>query len=255
MTLRERHARDASLVRRARSGDEVAKAELMELYDRAAWKAAIKYRSTWLAPEDLVQEARMGLLDAIARWDPERGTQFMTVAVTWCRCRAGRAARGLLTSGALRVYHRGGRVLKRLRIVLQREPTDSDLAEDLGVTEHDVAIVRFHSTRAASLDAPREIDGTGDQAKLQDVIPDTSERVDERLERDGEAARVRAAIARLNPRARHIIERRHLADEEDCASLAEIGDELGLSRERVRQIEAETLKKLAVWLEESEDAA
>ncbi len=114
MTLAERHKRDTGLVRRARRGDQAAKAEICMHYDKVAWKMALRYHSTWLTSDDLIQEARIGLLDAIERWDPRRGTQFLTVAAVWCRCRAQRAARGLLTSGALRAFARGGKAVYAL---------------------------------------------------------------------------------------------------------------------------------------------
>ncbi len=249
MTLAERHKRDTALVRRARRGDQAAKAELVGYYNRFAIHLASRRTHPLLDFDDLVQESQFGLLVAVERWDPRRGIQFMTYAQAWCQ---NFIIRAMQRAGGMPVHvwesvRRANRAFPRLTITLGREPTDDELAAEVGASKSTLAAAREWRQRPRGLDDPV---GVGpEQRTLHEMIPDHAERVDERLEREGEEARVRAAVARLNPRTRYIIERRHLAEE--GATLKSIGDELGLSRERIRQIEVEAFAELADYLAEA----
>lgn len=250
MTLAERFKRDARLVRRARRGDQAAKAELVAYYDDLAGREARKGWSPWLTHDDLIQEARLGLLDAVERWDPKRGTQFMTVAVIWCRNRVRMAVLALqsLRSGkAIKVFQNSGRAQRKLSLVLGRDPTQAEIAVELDVEEDTVKAVQAHCQPTVSLERPFQ----DSDFSLYEMLPDPTERVDERLEREGEDARLHAAVARLSPRPRYIVERRYLNESDERPTLVEIGGELGLSRERVRQLEARALRFLAFFLAEA----
>lgn len=216
-------------------------------------KIANSYKSYGLRVADLVEEGNVGLLEAVKRFDPERGHRFMTYAAYWVRAYIlahvlkQRTLVGVGT-GPLqsKMFFRLARERARLSAVLtDRADVDRELAVTFGTTEEKVREMSGRlEGRDVSLDATISPDGG---ARGLDLLADESAGTEERCA-DAERthlvrSRVKAAMRNFSERERYIIEHRLLADESE--TLAEIGRHLGLSRERVRQLEERLKAKLS----------
>ena len=235
-------------------GDRAAGLKLIEANLRYVVAIAITYRRYRVRLADLVSEGNVGLMTALAKFDPQRGTRFVTYAAHWIRAfildhviRAhGMVATG---GGALRskVFFR----LRRERARVAAETSDpalalQKLAERFGTTPEKIALLAQRlEARDVSLDVQAHDDGT---ETMLDTLPSPGPSQEEELsahERRTEIqARVRAAIAELDPRERLIVEARMMADDPEELSLAELGRRLGVSRERARQLEVRAKEKL-----------
>ncbi len=244
------HREELKLSRGARAGDGRARRELIERNLKLVVSVAKRYRGMGLPFEDLIQEGNIGLMKAVDKFDPDKGHRFSTYATWWIRQAVGRAVSDKGRTIRLPV-HQGerirqvGRTIGRLSVELGREPTVEEVAERLGWTVERVRDVRDTAQDTTSLDQPPsggpEASCLGDFI-VDEKVPDTPEAI----VRGMEAARVREAIGRLPQKARHVLVRRYdLDDSGSISTLAELAAELGISRERVRQLqnEAEQLLK------------
>ena len=240
--------------------DEAALHELIEAYARFVVRIAWRFRGYGLPIGDLVQEGNIGLMEAAARFDPERATRFSTYASWWIMAaiqdyvlRHNSMVRVATTPVQRRLFFN----LRRARAQMATGPDGSLTAEDrervaeaLGVTPIDVSRMEAHlGGPDASLNAAvsQQQDGGGEQ---QDFLPDEGPSPEElaltSVDGDIRSAWLHDALDELSPREREIITHRFLDDEKQ--TLAEIGDSFGVSKERVRQIEAKALSKLNVSL-------
>ncbi len=221
---------------------------------------ALSYRRYGVRVGDLVSEGNVGLMVALSKFDPSRGTRFVTYAAHWIRAMIldhvikNHSLVGL-GSGPMRskVFFR----LRRERAKIAAETSDTQeasriLAARFGTTPEKIELmaVRLES-RDVSVDVKTHDDGTG--TLLDSFASPRPSQEDELAEHEhAERARVRvqAAIAELDPRERVIIELRMMADGPEELSLAELGRKLGVSRERARQLEARAKSKLQRLLTE-----
>jgi RNA polymerase primary sigma factor len=237
---------EAALGRRIAQGDEQARQELVEHNLRFVVQVALKYQGHGLPLADLINEGNLGLLHAARKFDPTRGTRFITYAVWWIR----QAIMHALAAGGgvVRLPVKQAEILAKLRRefdAIQQakgaDPTLDELAQALEMSPTDVADLLRAYRSPLSLDAP--LTEEGDLARL-DVL------ATEQLP-SSEVAYVSAAmrqevddlLARLEPRQAAILRARFGFDGEP-QSFAEIGRALGLSRERVRQLEAQARRRL-----------
>lgn len=240
----------------ARAGDAAARAELIEANLRYAVAVALQYRRYRIRLGDLISEANLGLVTAVSKFDPERGTRFVTYAGYWIRAFVLEAVVRSTTmvgagAGPLRskLFFRLRRERARLSgLVRDEQELYERLAERFEVTpERMREMLRRVEGRDVSLDAPRRDDASTTLLEgLEHPAGSHEERVGQRIRDAAVRAELGAALSALDERERYIVEQRILAD--DSASLASLGRQLGVSRERARQLEARAKRKLATRL-------
>jgi len=229
-----------------RAGD-AARAAFVAANQRLVVAVARRYQQRGLPLDDLVQEGTVGLLRAIDLFDPARGYKFSTYAVWWIKQAMRRAlARQVLVAhvpdNVQMERARLARQAHALHAALGHPPSPADLAAATGLPRARVDAL------VAPLPAPVPLDqlmGDGETTTLGDLLPDpAADRPDAEAEAHALAAAVRTALAGLTPRDRAILAARYGLDGAPPRTLHEIGQQLGLTRERVRQIEAKALTRL-----------
>jgi RNA polymerase sigma factor (sigma-70 family) len=210
---------------------------------------ARRYQSTGLPLGDLIQLGNLGLMHAVEKFDFRKGFKFSTYATWWIRQAITRGyadtARLIrLPAHAEDTYRLVARVSDDLEARLGRSATDEEIAETSGVDVSRVGEVRRFPTRMASVDAPIG-DGDSNDLLLGDTISDDEPAfADDIANRDARVHVVQALLGVLDERERRIVELRYGLDGGGPRDLAEVGKEIGVTRERVRQIEARVLSKL-----------
>jgi len=237
------HAEEVNLSRRARAGDAKARTRLVEKNLRLVVSVAKKYRGYGVPFEDLIQEGNIGLMKAVEKFDPDRGWRFATYATWWVRQAIGRAVAD--KGRTIRVpVHMGEKMRKMARTYnglsaeLGREPTDEEVAGSLGWTAEKVRDIKSTLPDATSLDKP--LGSEEDASDLGNLVEDqASSDVSESVVRDLEVHWLGEAMWRLPERHRRVLIKRYGLDEEETATLAQLAEELGVSKERVRQLQRE----------------
>jgi len=237
---------ERELIEQFRAGSNVALQHLLDAHLRLVLSVAKRYACQGTSMEDLISEGNLGLLEAARRFSSDRGTRFGTYAAWWVRSHVRRFAfanRRIVGTPSTRNARRVISGLRKTqRLIAQREgrcAARTEVAEALGVPEEDVALVEAALGCRDSVVGPLD-DGT--IRELPDKAP-TPEQLTAALElRDYQRAQVKTALEALSEREREIVRRRYLC--EDTETLAILGESLGLSRERVRQIEKRAQMKL-----------
>ena len=237
------HAEEVNLSKRANAGDAKARRRLVEKNLRLVVSVAKRYRGYGVPFEDLIQEGNIGLMKAVEKFDPDRGWRFSTYATWWVRQAIGRAVADKGRTIRLPV-HMGEKMRKMARTYnglsaeLGRVPTDEEVAGRLGWTAEKVRDVKSALPDATSLDKPL---GSGEDAsELGSLVEDeASSDVSEAVVRDMEVGWLGKAMWRLPERHRRVLVKRYGLDEEQTATLAQLAEELGVSKERVRQVQRE----------------
>jgi RNA polymerase primary sigma factor len=243
------HSEEIDLSKRAKTGDKGARQRLIEKNLRLVVSVAKKYRGMGLPFEDLIQEGNIGLMKAVEKFDPDRGWRFSTYATWWVRQAVQRAVAD--KGRTIRVpVHRGDKLRKMARAYnelsaeMEHEPADEDVAGRLGWSVEDVRDLKGSLWDASSLNQPLSSDA--DATEIGELIED--ERASEvagtvigEMEMDWLAD----AVEKLPERHRYVLVKRYGLGEEEAATLAQLSEELGISRERVRQLQREAERMLA----------
>ena len=255
------HQEEIDLSNRAKAGDKSARARLIEKNLRLVVSVAKKYRGYGLPFEDLIQEGNIGLVKAVGKFDPDRGFRFSTYATWWIRQAVQRAVADKGRTIRVPVHmtekiRKMARTYNELSAEREREPTDEEVAERLGWTIDEVRDVKDAMPDATSLNQP--LSSNSDSSELGELVED--ERASDTpgaVMRGMESAQLGDAIERLPERNRYVLLRRYGLDSNEPATLAQLSDELGVSRERIRQLqrEAERMLKSGEYGRISSDAA
>ncbi len=232
---------------RAQKGDEEAFQKLIEANLRFVVAMAKKYARSGYPLHELINEGNLGLIEAVSRFDPTRGVRFITYASWWIRqaILAAIAHHGQVFRLPPKLKHelyRFDSKVARLTQELGHRPSVDEISKGLGMEEQDVREMMEGTPTEVSLDTPI---GEGAEMRLEELIQDQSVTpVDELLIARSFEEQLQALLSQLDDKERLIIERRFGLGDREPQTLAEIGSDMKLSRERIRQIEERALGKL-----------
>jgi RNA polymerase primary sigma factor len=239
-------AEETELAQRIEKGDLAAKERMINANLRLVVSIAKKYQGTELTLLDLIQEGILGLIRAVEKFDWRRGYRFSTYATWWIRQAVERGmdakARSIkLPINLVRMQRKVARAENALAMKLDRPPTDAEIAREAGVDVDTLDAVRDAARTVTSLDRPL---GPEEDAAFGDLIPSEGPGPEDVVHISLREQALRRALQELPERERMVVAMRYGIDGGDPTPLREIGRRLGITPERVRQIESKALGRL-----------
>lgn len=238
---------EVHFARKALKGDEASRKRMIVSNLRLVVKIARRYNNRGLALLDLVEEGNLGLIRAVEKFDPERGFRFSTYATWWIRQTIERAIMNQTRTirlpihvvKELNVYLRASRELAQK---LDHEPTAEEIAESLDKPVKEVSKMLRLNERITSVDTP--IGSDNDKALLDMIADEKGHGPEDELQDKDLKVNIIDWLGDLNPKQREVLARRFGLLGYEPSTLEDVGAEIGLTRERVRQIQVEALRRL-----------
>lgn len=248
--------KEFELAERIKRGDPEARSHMIQANLRLVVKIAQDYANYGLPLLDLISEGNIGLMKAVERFDPNKGGKLSTYAAWWIKQSIRRALSNQSKTIRLPV-HMVDKISKMRRVAmalseeLGREPTDDELSEEIGIDRAKLSQLRVASMRPASLDAPISED---DSTEFGEIVADeNAPDAFTLLSNKDLLGRLGGLLTVLDERERTIIDARFWLNGQRRRTLEEVGQEFGVTRERIRQLEIIALRKLRRALQKKED--
>ncbi len=246
---------EVELAAKIKKGDKKAREQMIKANLRLVVKIARDYEGIGLPLLDLISEGNIGLMKAVERFDPSKGGKLSTYGSWWIKQSIKRALANQSKTIRLPVHlvdkiSKMRRTAVKLQEILGREPSDEELAEEMGISALRVSQMRLAAVRPASLDAPI---GDEESNNFAEVVQD--ENADdpyEQLEEKTVTSMLQDMVTKLDPREATILRTRFGLDGGSEKTLEEVGEKFGVTRERVRQIQNIALRKLRRMIEKIE---
>ena len=238
---------EIELAARIKQGDEEARDQMIKANLRLVVKMAKSYEGMGVPLLDLISEGNIGLMRAVERFDPSKGAKLSAYSAWWIKHAIIQAFanQSKVTRVPVHVMEKLGKMRKvalRLQEELDREPTDEELAAELGTTASRIARMRMAVVEPVSLDA--ETDGEGSRCYAEVIADERAETPSQKLENENHRAMVRKIIDTLTDREQAVLYSRFGLNGHDPQNLGEVGKELNITDERVRQIQNMAFFKL-----------
>jgi RNA polymerase primary sigma factor len=249
-------AEELKLARKIRRGDKAAREHMIKANLRLVVKIARDYENYGLPLLDLINEGNMGLMKGVERFDPRKGAKLSTYAAWWIKQSIKRALANQSKTIRLpvhvvdKLFHLR-KASAKLHEILGREPSNEELGQELDLTARKVARLREASATPTSLEAPLGSDD--DSNRVADIVADTNADTPyQELEEKTNSALIRELVQTLPPREQDILRQRFGLDGDNEKTLEEVGEQYGLTRERIRQVQNVALNKLRRKIEDLE---
>ena len=244
---------EIALARRIKRGDKRAREHMIKANLRLVVKIAHDYDGLGLPLLDLINEGNIGLMKGVERFDPRKGAKLSTYASWWIKQSIKRALANQSKTIRLPVHvvdqlAHLRRAETRLRETLDRDPTDEELAHELQIKPRQVELYRRASRSPVSLDAPI---GDDESNRIAEVVADPNAAAPfDRVIQETDSRLVREVMATLTERESEILKLRFGLEDGDGRTLEEVGEHFGVTRERIRQIQEQALRKLRSKMEQ-----
>lgn len=237
---------EVSLAKRVEKGDKKARERLINANLRLVVSIAKKYVNRGLTLLDLIEEGNIGLMRAVEKYDWTRGYKFSTYATWWIRQAITRAIADQARTIRIPVHmvetiNKFNRIARRLMQEIGREPTPEEIAKEMEIGVDKVREIIKVSQEPASLEAPV---GEEEDSRLGDFIQDASASPTDQATQALLKDHIREVLETLSPREAKVLEYRFGLEDGKQRTLEEVGKEFGVTRERIRQIEAKAIRKL-----------
>ncbi len=249
---------EIALAKRIKKGDRRARERMITANLRLVVKIARDYEGLGLPLLDLINEGNIGLMKGVERFNPRKGSKLSSYAAWWIKQCIMRALANQSKTIRLPVHvvDKVAHIRKaevKLREAFDREPTDQEVADHLGLNPRRIQQYRDASKAPISLDAPI---GTDEPRQISEVVADPNAAAPfDRLVRENDTELVQAVLATLTARENKILAMRFGLDDGKPKTLEEVGERMGVTRERIRQIQEEALNKMRVQIAERETPA